>query len=105
MMKRYIASALVSICLLSLLAGCSSGYHADDFLGKTSAEIISKFGPFDCITMPVSEDGLFRNCRFGYTVKASQKGFPGTSPEILFFITFDENAVAVKCEEGYRPGG
>jgi hypothetical protein len=41
----------------------------------------------------------------GYTVKEPKVGFLGTSDEILFFITFDENGVAKKCEEGYRPGG
>ena len=105
MMKRNLALALGFLCLLSLLAGCSSAYRAEDFLGKTSAEITEEFGPFDCITMSADADGLYRNCRCGYTVKAPQKGFLGTSPEVLFFITFNENAVAVKCEEGHRPGG
>lgn len=27
------------------------------------------------------------------------------SDEVLFFISFDENGYAVKCEEDYRPGG
>ena len=34
-----------------------------------------------------------------------QKGFLGISPEVLFFITFDEDGIAIACEEGYRPGG
>ena len=104
MKKRIILFIFCTVCVLSL-AGCRSKYHADDFIGKTSAQIISEFGSFDCITMPVSADGLYRNCRCGYTIKEPNKGFLGTSAEVLFFITFDENGIAITCEEGYRPGG
>jgi hypothetical protein len=55
--------------------------------------------------MPVSEDGLYRNTACGYTIKEEQKGFLGADPEILIFIEFDENGVATRCWEGYRPGG
>lgn len=85
--------------------GCGAVYHEADFVGRTSAEIEEKFGPFDCVGMPEGEDGLYRNCRCGYTIQDPRKGPLGTSPEILFFIIFDENGVAVSCEEGYRPGG
>lgn len=104
-MKRILSFFAVTVILLSILAGCSSGYSEDDFLGKSSAEIIDEFGSFDCVTMPMSEDGLYRNCRCGYTIKEPITGFLGTSPELLFFIGFDNNGIAVECEEGYRPGG
>jgi len=91
--------------LVLSLVGCTAKYNADDFIGKTSVEIISKYGVFDCIGTPASEDGLYRNCQCGYTIKESQKGFLGTSAEVLLFISFDENGVAIECEEGYRPGG
>lgn len=55
--------------------------------------------------MPADEDGLYRNCQCGYTIKESKKGFLETTSEILLFITFDENGAAITCEEGYRPGG
>lgn len=82
-----------------------SKYSENDFIGKTSAEIVNEFGLFDCVGMPASEDGLYRNCRCGYTIKDPQKRFFGSSPEILFFIIFDENGIAIASEEGYRPGG
>jgi len=104
-MRRYIALVLVSISLGLSLVGCSAKYKEEDFIGKTSAEIISQYGTFDCIGVPASVDGLYRNCQCGYTMKEPQKGFLGTSPEILFFISFDENGIATECSKGYRPGG
>ena len=104
-MKKIIASVLILVVFISLLAGCGDKYKEEDFLGKTSAEIIIECGEFDFTASSADEDGLYRNCRCGYTVKDPKVGFLGTSDEILFFITFDENGVAVGCEEGYRPGG
>lgn len=99
------AVILVGVCLMLSLAGCAAKYDAEDFIGKTSAEIISEYGAFDCTTMPASEDGLYRNCRGGYTIKEPKTGFFGTSEEVLFFISFDENGIAKECAEGHRPGG
>lgn len=104
-MKKCIEIILVSILLMLSFVGCSTKYNAEDFIGKTSAEIISQYGAFDCVGMPVSEDGLYSNCQCGYTIQKPQKGFLGTSPEILFFIKFDGNGIATECTEGYRPGG
>ena len=100
-------SAIIIICsvLLLLISGCGAKYDKERFLGKTSDEIIEESGPFDCITAPADDDGLFRSCRCGYTLKKPQKGFFGTSPEVLFFITFDENGTAVACGKDFRPGG
>lgn len=95
----------ICTCFILSFIGCTAKYRAENFIGKTSAEIISQYGSFDCIGMPSNEDGLYRNCQCGYTIKEPQVGFLGTSPERLFFITFDENGIAIKCEEGYRPGG
>ena len=104
-MKR-IVGVLLSITLcIAALAGCSdSRYDIDWIIGKTSAEVIDKYGEFDCTYMPVGEDGLYRS-KCGYTVKKPRRGFLGTSPEVLLFISFDENGIAIDCEEGYRPGG
>ena len=87
-----------------ILTGCSK-YDESDFIGKTSAQIIEVYGEFDCIGMPADADGLYRNCRCGYTNQESRTGFLGAEPEVLFFIVFDSNGIAVKCEKGYRPGG
>ncbi len=104
-MKRNFAVIFISAFVVLSLVGCTAKYNADDFIGKTSVEIMSEYGVFDCTGKPASEDGLYRNCQCGYTIKEPQKGFLGTSPEVLLFISFDENGVAIKCEEGYRPGG
>ena len=104
-MKR-IVGVLISITLcLAALAGCSDNrYDVDWIIGKTSAEVIDKYGEFDCTYMPAEEDGLYRS-KCGYTVKKPRRGFLGTSSEVLLLISFDENGIAVDCEEGYRPGG
>ena len=104
-MRKQIATLLFCAVFLLSLAGCGSKYSADDFIGKTSAQIEEEFGTFDCCEMPVSEDGLYRNSDCGYTIKESRIGFLGTDPEVLIFISFDVNGIAVACEEGYRPGG
>ena len=104
-MKKALIVILVCYIFIICLVGCNVKYKPDDFLGKTSAEIENEYGQFDCVLMPVSEDGLYRNCRCGYTIKEPQVGFLGTSPEVLFFIHFDENGIATSCDEGYRPGG
>ncbi len=86
---------LLCFSILCFSSGCSGRYREKDIIGKTSDQIIEIYGQFDCITMPASQDGLYRNCRCGYSIKE----------ELLFFIFFDENGIAVKCEEGHRPGG
>lgn len=100
-------SLLLLICTMIAMfsIGCGNSYKSDDFIGRTSADIINEFGPFDCVTMSADTDGLYKNCSCGYTIKEARKGFPGTSAEVLFFVVFDENGMAVECEEGYRPGG
>lgn len=104
MKKRAVFLVFLLVCGLFFTA-CTGPYREKDFLGKTSAEILEIYGDFDCVTMPIGRDGLYRNCRCGYTVKEPTVGFLGTSPEVLFFIRFDDNGIAVACEEGYRPGG
>ncbi len=104
-MKKLTAILLISVLFMLALVGCGDKYNEDMFIGKTSAEIEEEFGPFDCTIASASADGLYRNGRCGYTIKEPKKGFLGTSDEVLYFITFDENGIAVECEEGYRPGG
>ena len=105
MKKQITAIAICTILLLSL-AGCHyTQYNESAFVGNTSVTIVEKFGPFDYTAMPAGEDGLYRNCQCGYTVKEPQKGFLGTTPEILFLITFNENGIASAFAYDYRPGG
>ncbi len=104
-MKKKVILILICIVFLLALAGCHSKFSEDQFLGKTSAEIENEYGPFDCVLMPASEEGLYRDCTCGYTIKEPKTLFFGTSPETLFFIRFDENGIAYSCDEGNRPGG
>jgi len=105
-MKRTLLTILVIILCLAAFSGCSdSKYDSEWIIGKTSSEIIDKYGAFDCVTMDANEDGLYKNCKCGYTITEEKQGFLSKSKEVLLFIHFDENGVATKCEEGYRPGG
>ena len=101
--KKYLTTAFACTLLCLALVSCSSRYHKKDVLGKTSAEIINLYGPFDFMTMDTSEDGLYRSCRCGYTIKEARAGFFGTSDEEMFFIVFDEDGIAVGIFEGVRP--
>ena len=96
---------IIALSLSFFLSGCAVRYAQSDFLGKTSVEIASEYGDFDCVTMSADEDGLYKNCRCGYTLKAAQTGFFGQSDEVLFFIQFDGSGIAVNCSQGSRPGG
>ena len=86
---------IILICLILFFIGCSAvssdKYDKDDFIGKSSIEIVKKYGEFDCVTMPVCEDGLYKNCRCGYTIKEAKQGFLGASEEVLFFVSFEED--------------
>ena len=104
-MKRILLTILAILLCLVAFSGCTnSRYDSEWIIGKTSSEVIEKYGEFDCAHMPAGEGGLYRS-KCGYTIKEPQKGFFGTSPEVLFYISFDENGIAVACEEGFRPGG
>ena len=98
---------LLLLCLLSIimLSGCGKKFDSDDYIGKTSAEIIDKYGEFDCVIGETDDSGLFRNTKCGYTSKEEQIGFLGKTEEEFYFIHFDENGVAYECDYGVRPGG
>lgn len=74
-MRRYAAALLAAIIFTLTLAGCSSKYDAEDFIGKTSAEIVDENGAFDCVIGETGEDGLYRDSKCGYTIKAKKAGF------------------------------
>lgn len=106
-MKKRVSAIPICIALLFFLVGCGIGqkYNADDYIGKTSAQIEAEYGAFDCCGQPADNDGLYRGTACGYTIQEAKKGFFGTDPEKLVFIQFDENGVACNTYEGYRPGG
>ena len=94
---------LFIIVLLFTLVKNSSKYNEKNFIGKTSAEIISQYGPFDFVTLHPQKDGLYKNCKCGYTIQEWSQGFWGSTDELLFYIAFNENGVAVSCFEGVPP--
>ena len=103
--SRLCRFVLAFICI-TLLAGCSGPYRSGDFIGKTSAQILEEYGPFDCIVGTVDpRDGLYKNGRCGYTIREARPGFLDRTEESLFFISFDENGTATHCSRGCRPGG
>ena len=104
-MKRHIAAILIMIMLVAVLAGCVRKYDENDFIGKSSQEIQEELGDFDCTYGEISEDGLYRNTKCGYTYKEARKGFLGTEEEELFLIRFNEDGIATECTYGPRPGG
>lgn len=103
MKKSSFIATLLCIVILMNFVSCSDGHDYDEnwIIGKSSTEVVEQYGAFDCELMPA--DGVYRNCKCGYTIKEAQTGFLGTSQEELLFIYFDENGIAYQCEEGYRP--
>lgn len=99
-MKKAISVILVCIIAVLSLSGCGAKYRERDFIGKTSEEITAQFGQFDCIVASKNPEGLYINGRCGYTIRESK-----TANETVYFIYFDANGTAYKCEKGYRPGG
>lgn len=102
-MKKILSIALILVVLYLCYAGFPSGYREKDFIGKTSAEIVKQYGSFDFTTIAVREDGLYKNCKCGYIVQESSVKFGGTSREMMFFVVFDENGIAVSCFESGTP--
>lgn len=96
---------LLSLLLIFVLSGCGKKFNSDDYIGKTSAEIIEEHGAFDYVLGDTDTEGLYKSTKCGYIYKEKQVGFLGTSEEEYFFIHFDENGVAYKCDYGVRPGG
>ena len=105
MKKNRLLFLCISLLLCMLFVGCTEPYHADHIIGKTALEIAAEYGAFDCTMMPPGEDGLYRSCACGYTIREPRVGFLGTSPEVLFFISFDADGIARACFEGNCPGG
>ena len=96
---------LLCILLLFMLSGCSKKFNSDDYIGKTSAEIIEKYGKFDYVLGETETEGLYKSTKCGYIYREKQVGFLGTSEEEYFFIHFDERGIAYECDYGVRPGG
>lgn len=91
---------LLLLSLLLLLCSCNKNpYDTEWIIGKTSAEIEERYGAFYQCSMPVSEDGLYRNCRCSLVIKERRVEFLGTDPAEVLAISFDENGIAYKTFE------
>ena len=66
-------------------------------IGKTSIVIEENFGEFDCDDEEPDEDGMYRNCWCRYLIKESKTKWYGTTPDLFFYIYFNENGIAERC--------
>ena len=101
-MKKFLLIVPVLGVLFLFYSGLSK-YDEENFIGKTSAEIAAQYGTFDFTTIAVREDCLYKDCRCGYVIQESSAGLLGNSREMMFFIVFDENGIAVSCFESEFP--
>ena len=79
-MKRHVLILFAAVIFTLTLASCTSKYDAEDFIGKTSAEIVDENGDFDCV-IGEADNGIYSNCKCGYTIKEKKAGFLGSSDE------------------------
>lgn len=105
MMKYTKKLLLLWLLLIFILSGCGKKFNSDDYIGKTSADIIEEYGDFDYVLEDTDPEGLYKSTKCGYTYREKKVGFLGTSEEEFFFIHFNERGIAYKCDYGVRPGG
>ncbi len=93
--KLIFALILLLLCMILSLSG---GYSELRIIGRTSLEVEEMYGPFDRHGH-ISEDGLYRNARCSYFLR--ETSWLGVKKKYFFMIRFDENGVAVECENNY----
>lgn len=76
-------------------------YNEDWIKGKTSEEIIEKYGEFSWCLGPPDDDGVYRSTKCSYELKPAKIGFLGTTPPKLFSIVFDDSGIAIECYKEY----
>ena len=97
---KKIFSLLLIFSLFFLFSSCvKNTYDTEWIIGKTSAEIEARYGKFYQCSMPISEDGLYRNARCSLLIKERRVGFLGTDPAEVLAISFDENGFAWRTNE------
>ena len=52
--------------LIFMLSGCGKNFNSDDYIGKTSAEIIEEYGAFDYVLGDIDTEGLYKSTKCGY---------------------------------------
>ena len=99
-MKRKLIVATLVFLLLCLLCGCALASRYDEkwIIGKTSAQVMERYGAFDQCGMPADSDGLYKNCRCSLVIIPKRVGFLGTTPPKVLAISFDEKGIAYETE-------
>lgn len=85
------------IILLIVFCLTSCGYNESWIVGKTSEQVIERYGDFESYTATIGEDGLYRSGACFYKLKPARKGYFGTDYGTHLCIWFDENGIATKC--------
>ena len=80
-------------------------YKESLILGKTSAEVEEIYGEFDQKDGIIGEDGLVRCGNGGYIVRERYHSGIIFVNQILFYVTFDANGIAVETGECLGPWG
>lgn len=82
-------------------------YNKMWIMGKTSAEIIERYGEFEHFsTTPIYVDGLYIWTTAGYVLKEKGNGLFDPPSDVFFLISFDENGRAYSINDHqYRLGG
>ncbi|MGM9680613.1 MAG: hypothetical protein ACI3XR_03815 [Eubacteriales bacterium] len=109
--KRIIGISIAVVVLIGIVVHIVAtnlfpyGYNILWIKGKTSEEVIEKYGEFDMVSRNNYDDltGEYLIGEGIYVVKEAQRGYLGTTPEEWFCIYFDENGLAEKCR--VRTGG
>ncbi len=96
-LSKRIFALIMLLCMILSLTGC---YSERRIIGRTSIEVEEMYGPFDRrLGSEPGADGLYRNANVLYFVR-KKKSFDETIT-YYFRIRFDENGVAVECENNY----
>ncbi len=91
-------AVLMTLAMLVALAGCKAHKYDEEWIiGKTSEEVIEKYGEFYKCIKVAGSDGVYDRSICSYIIKPKRKGFLGTTPAELFSISFDKNGIADRC--------
>ena len=92
---------LIIIIVSSTDCSMEYEYDPDWIIGKTSAQIIEKYGEFDRAQgSPSQSDGLYRNCVCSYIIVPPRPAILDIgNPEVYFSIRFNEQGAADGCYE------
>lgn len=105
---KTLIAILLTVTLMVCFSACSPSYEYDPdwIIGKTSKEVVERYGQFDNTTMLPHEDGLYYSSICSYIIVEARVRFLGTTPPQLFSIGFNSKGIAHRCfEETGGKGG